>query len=100
MMEKTKLACELEKAVTWIWLEEDQLKAEFYDFSETAQRMFGNDIAHTLTVTDMKKLNLLTKQDEISLLKWMAENFKSYFGIKQWLEKNEIDFRVEIESWA
>ena len=100
MTEKTKLAGELEKTVTWIWLEEDQLKVEVYDFSETAQRMFGNDIAHTLTVTDMKKLYLLTKQDELSLLKWMAENFKSYFGIKQWLEENEIDFRVEIESWA
>ena len=73
---------------------------EVYDFSETAQRMFGNDIAHTLTVTDMKKLYLLAKQDEISLLEWMAENFKSYFGIKHWLEENKIDFRVEIESWA
>jgi hypothetical protein len=100
MMEKAKLACELEKAVTWIWLEEDQLKVDVYDFSETAERMFGNDIAHTLTVTDMKKLYWLTKQDEISLLEWMAENFKSYFGIKQSLEENEFDFRVEIESWA
>ena len=100
MIEKTKLAGGLEKTVTWIWLEEDQFKAEVYDFSETAQRMFGNDIAHPLTVTDMKKLYSLTKQDEISLLKWMAENFKSYFGIKQWLEENEIDFRIEIESWA
>ena len=100
MTEKIKLSGEIEKTATWIWLENGQLKAEFYDFSELAQKMFGNDIAYTLTVTDMKQLYSLTKQDEISLLKWMAENFKSYFGIKQWLEENEIDFRVEIESWA
>ena len=100
MTEKIKLSGEIEKTATWIWLENGQLKAEFYDFSELAQKMFGNDIAYTLTVTDMKQLYSLTKQDEISLLKWMAENFKSYFGIKQLLEENEIDFRVEIESWA
>ena len=97
MIEKTKLTGGLEKTVTWIWLEDDQLKV---DFSETAQQMFGNDIAYTLTVTEMKKIYSLTKQDERSLLKWIEENFKSYFGIKKWLEENQIEFSVEIESWA
>lgn len=30
----------------------------------------------------------------------MAENFRSYFDIKRWLEANEIGFRIETESWA
>ena len=89
-----------EKTVTWIWLEMDQLKVEFYDFSETPQRMFGNDIAYTITVKEMTRLLSLSKQSEASLLPWIADHFKSYFGIKQWLEENKIKFSVERESWA
>ena len=103
MTEKVKLAGGLEKTVTWIWLEPEtggQLKVEFYDFSETAQRMFGNDIACMITVDEMLKLFSLTKQSETSLIPWMTENFRSYFDIKKWLEENEIAFSIERESWA
>jgi hypothetical protein len=100
MIEKVKLNGGPEKTVTWIWLEMDQLNVEFYDFSETAQRMFGNDIAYTITVQEMTKLLSLSKQSETSLLPWITDHFKSYFGIKQWLEENEIQFRIERESWA
>ena len=99
-MEKTKLTDGLEKTATWIWLEDGQLKVEFYDFSETAQNMFGNDIAYTITVNEMTKVFTLTKQSESSLIAWMAESFKSYFEIKKWFEENGIDFRIERESWA
>jgi len=100
MAEKIKLTGGPEKTVTWIWLEEGYLKIEFYDFSETAQRMFGNDIAYTITVDEMTKLFSLTQQSETSLILWMAESFKSYFGIKQWLEEHEIGFDREIDPWA
>jgi hypothetical protein len=100
MVERIKLAGGPEKTVTWIWLEQDRLKVEFYDFSETAQRMFGNDIAYTITVVEMSKLFSLTRQSETSLILWMAENFRSYFDIKKWLEENEVAFRIERESWA
>lgn len=100
MTEKIKLNGGPEKTVTWIWLEKGQIKVEFYDFGETAQRMFGNDIAYTITVQEVTKLLLLSKQSEASLLPWIADHFKSYFGIKQWLEENEIPFRIERESWA
>jgi hypothetical protein len=100
MTEKIKLHGGLENTVTWIWLEEGQLKVEYYDFSDLAERMFGNDIAYTLTVTEMLKLLSLTKQNEASLMAWLAENFKSYFGIKHWLEENKIEFSLERESWA
>jgi hypothetical protein len=101
MIEKTKLNGGLEKTVTWIWIDHrGQLKVEFYDFSETAQRMFGNDIAYTITVNEMTKLFSVSKQSESSLLPWLAEHFKSYFEIKQWLEEHQIEFSINRESWA
>lgn len=100
MVEKVKLAGGLEQTVTWVWLENVQLKVEYYDFSEDAQRFFGNDIAYTLTVTEMDKLYLITKLDEAKVIQWFVENFKTYFAIKKWLEENNIGFNVEIESHA
>lgn len=100
MSEKIKLTGGPEKTVTWIWLENGQLKVEFYDFGETAQRMFGNDIAYTITVYEMARLFSAAEQDESSLMEWLAEQFRSYFGIKQWLEETGIGFTVERESWA
>ena len=100
MPEKIKLTGGPEKTVTWIWLEEEQLKVELYDFSETAQRMVGNDIAYTITVHDMNRLFSATKQDQTSIISWMADKFQSYFGIKKWLEENGIGFSGDIESWA
>ena len=100
MPEKVKLSGGPEKTVTWIWLENRQLKVEYYDFSEPAQRFFGNDIAWTITVHEMDKLLSIVNQDEASLISWMEEYFKSYFAIKQWLEENKIQFSIERESWA
>ena len=100
--QKVKLGGGPDKTVTWIWLDPagGQLKVEYYDFSEAAQRLFGNDIAYTITVDEMDKLLSAINQNKASLIPWMAEYFKSYFGIKQWLEESKIGFRVEIEGWA
>jgi hypothetical protein len=76
------------------------LKVEFYDFSETAQNTFGNDIAYTMTVNELTKVFSLSKQSEATFLQWMSEHFRSYFNIKKWLEENEINFSIEKESWA
>jgi hypothetical protein len=100
MTEKTKLTGGLEKTVTWIWLENNQLKIEYYDFSEEAHNAFGNDIAYILTVNEMEKLYSATSQNEITLIQWLSENFKSYFDIKKWLEENKISYKKEIDSWA
>ena len=100
MPEKVKLSGGPEKTVTWIWLENRQLKVEYYDFSEPAQRFFGNDIAWTITVHEMDKLLSIVNHDEASLISWMEEYFKSYFAIKQWLEENKIEFSIARESWA
>lgn len=103
MADKIQLAGGPEKTATWIWLDPKtggQLKVEFYDFSELAQRMFGNDIAYILTVNEMTRLYTLAKQDETSLVPWLAENFKSYFDLKQWFEENGVDFHRAVDSWA
>ena len=97
---KVKLSGGPEKTATWIWLEKGQLKIEYYDYSELANRMFGNDIAYTLTVTEMEKLFSITEQDEVSLIPWLHENYNSYFDIKKLLEERGIAFHKEIESWA
>ena len=100
--QKVKLSGGPDKTVTCIWLDPtgSQLKVEYYDFSEAAQRLFGNDIAYTITVDEMDKLLSILQQEQASLIPWMAQYFKSYFGIKQWLEESKIGFRVEIEGWA
>jgi hypothetical protein len=100
MTEKVQPTGGPDKAVTWIWLETGQLKVEYSDFSEPAQKLFGNDIAWTITVNDMDKFLSIVNQSEATLIPWIAEYFKSYFGIKQWLEEHEVDFSVERESWA
>ena len=100
MTEKVKLSGGPDKTVTWIWLEDRRLKVEYYDFSGPAQKFFGNDIAWTITVNEMDKLFSRINQDETSIIPWMEQYFKSYFGIKQWLEENGIEFSIERESWA
>lgn len=100
MVKRTQLAGGPDKTVTWIWLENGYLKAEYYDFSESTQQFFGNDIAYTITIHQMDKLYLTSHQNENSILPWMAQNFKGYFDIKKWLEENEIGFDIKIESWA
>lgn len=103
MVEKTKLSGGPDKTVTWIWLDSEvggKLKVEYYDFSEAAERLFGNEIAYTIMVHDMDKLFSTVNQNETSIISWMEQYFKSYFGIKQWLEENGIDFSIEVEGWA
>jgi hypothetical protein len=39
-------------------------------------------------------------QNETTLIAWMEQYFKSYFGIKQWLQENGVEFRIEVEGWA
>ena len=98
---RVKLSGGPEKTVTWISLNNNgQLKIEYYDFSEAAQRLFGNDIAYTITVHEMDKSYATVNRNETSLISWMEQYFKSYFGIKKWLEENGIGFSIEREGWA
>lgn len=100
MIKKVKLSSAPDKTATWIWLEDGELKVEYYDFSKQAHTFFGNDIAWIITVSDMEKLFSIVNKEEATLISWMEGNFKSYFDIKQWLEENGIEFRIKRESWA
>jgi hypothetical protein len=100
MSERSELSGGLDKTVTWIWIEDGRLKVEHYDFSEAAQESFGNDVAYTLTVLDMSELHTLTGESPDSLVDWIVQNFKSYYGIKEWLEQSGIRFSLETESHA
>lgn len=100
MSGRTELSGGLDKTATWVWIEDGRLKVEHYDFSEAAQRSFGNDIAYTITVQDMPELYVLTGQSEASLVDWIVQNFKSYYGIKGWLEQSGLRFSLETESHA
>jgi hypothetical protein len=100
MTDKVKLSGGLDKTVTWIWLEDDQLKVEYYDFSEAAQDALGNDIAYILSVHDMEKLYKLFECDENSIIQSLSGKFSSYFEIKNWLEENTIDFGKHTDHWA
>ena len=56
MVEKVQLNGGPDKSVTWIWLENGHLKVEYYDFSEPAQKFFGNDIAWTKSLRKFRSL--------------------------------------------
>jgi len=100
MSARTGLSGGLDKTATWVWIEDGRLKVEHYDFSDAAQQSFGNDIAYLLAVRDMPELYALTGQSEGSLVDWIVQNFKSYYGIKEWLQQSGIRFSLETESHA
>ena len=102
MTEKVQLNSGPDKSVTRIWLDPagGRLKVEYYDFSEPAQKFFGNDIAWIITVNDMDSSYSSLNQNEATLIPWMEHYFKSYFGIKHWLQEHEINFNINRESWA
>ena len=97
-MEKIKITSDPDKTITWIWLENEQLKMEYYDFSGLAYYMFGNNIVYSLTVEETERLYLLTKRDEASVLRWLLDNFVNFFGVKRWLEDNRVAFDVKVEK--
>jgi hypothetical protein len=48
----------------------------------------------------MDRLFSTVNKNETSIIPWMEQYFKSYFGIKKWLEENGIHFSIERETWA
>lgn len=99
-MDKIKITSDPDKTITWIWLEDEQLKIEYYDFSGLAYYLFGNNIVYTLTVSETERLFLLTQRDKDSLLRWLVDNFMNFFGIKRWLEDNKVAFSLQTEKLA
>lgn len=98
MIGKVTLTDGTNKTLTWSWLEDDMLTIEYYDFSELAYYIFGNNVVYTLTVSETERLLFLTKRDQESLTKWLSDNFQNFFGVKRWLEDNKVSFCLQIEK--
>lgn len=88
------------------------LLVELYDFSDDAQRHFGNDVAYTLVVDPAEKgrvLALLTTEHEDNaresspdslLLRLMHQRFSDYFEVNAWFQEQEISFCSKFDSCA
>src|SRR6266508_5056876 len=96
-VKKVKLSGGPDKTATWIWLDPagGQLKVEYYDFSESAQKLFGNDIAYTITVNEIDKLFSTVNQNETSIIQWMEQYFKSYLALNNGLKKMELTLALQ-----
>jgi len=88
------------------------LVVELYDFSDSAEQWFGNDVAFLLKVSSADKSRMLSclrsgqngmegslDRDQL-LLQLLKEQFDDYFAVKEWLEENKIPFEKEFDSWA
>ena len=90
--------------------ENGDLVVELYDFSESAQDHFGNDVAFLLTVSSSDKQSiqsaLANNQDvkdndqDTVLLELIKNKFLSYYEVKEWLDKLGIAYKKEFDSWA
>ena len=83
---------------------------ELYDYSEHAERSFGNDVAFLIHVAAEHKsrmLALLRDSDtgeaeytDSDLFERLQGRFQNYFEIKEWLDANGIPYRKEFDGWA
>ena len=88
------------------------LVIELYDFSSEAEKWFGNDVAFLLKISPGDKGKMLScllegqnqmfdeSQKDDLLLQLIEERFADYHEVKQWIEKNEIPYEKEFDSWA
>ena len=92
-----------DKTVTWIWLDPEtggRLKVEYYDFSETAQKLFGNDIAYTITVNEMNKLFSTVNQNQTSIRASMdARRQPRLLDVRRRRSEQRVD-RAERWAWS
>jgi len=92
--------------------DDGSLVVEFYDYSDQAERCFGNDVAYMLFVDAREAAMMLPllsneqadaehpKDPRALLLQLLSHHFDNYFELKDWLETNEISFRKEFDSRA
>lgn len=112
--ERVTLTGGSEHTAHWLYFDDNGgLVVEFYDFSDAAHDLMGNDVAMLLHIdaeeTD-RMLSLLlqgTPEDADQsddkhdlLLKVMSNKFTNYWEVEKWLEASGITFRKEFDSWA
>jgi hypothetical protein len=86
------------------------LVIEFYDFSDSAQSQFGNDVAILMVISpDDKKLmfsKLLDHQEAIEddtdtlLLQIIKDKFSSYYEVQAWLNTAAMPYEKRFDPYA
>jgi hypothetical protein len=118
-LKTVKLKPNLEKTSSTAFIKPDgSLIVEFYDFSDAAQDMFGNDVAYQLILSPDSKTGMLDRlgfevdltqfrahSDRASdpdwlLLEIIESRFQSYFEIAEWLENHLVPFEKKFDAWA
>ncbi|HEX2076479.1 MAG TPA: hypothetical protein VHG08_02185 [Longimicrobium sp.] len=101
---RVRLSGGLQKTASWAILRADGgVTVEWYDYSEEAHRVFGNDVAHLVHVSpsDVPRLcTLLGAADADAVLQAMEARFADYFAAKAWLDEQSIPYQQEYDSWA
>jgi hypothetical protein len=101
---RLRLSGGLAKTASWVILRADGgVTVEWYDYSEEAQQVWGNDVAYLVHVDagDAPQLcALLGAADADALPAAMQARFADYFAAKAWLDEHAIPYRQEFDSWA
>ncbi len=92
-------------------LADGSLEIDHFDFSETAQETFGNDVAFMIYVAAVEKTKLLQLLEQATnfvstasdlddrLLDLLAANY-DYHSFAKWIEKQDIPFTKKFDGWA
>lgn len=105
-----KLRSGPEKTASWVRLGPGgTLEAEFYDYSESAEEHFGNDVAFLLELDPGARLRMeeillqgcpRSGDREDTLLRAIEACFPDFFELKGWLRELGIPFRESFDSRA
>ena len=81
-----------------------ELCVEIFDFSDEAQKVFGNDVAYTVSIHDKAALRQLlglhADAKDVDIVDRVATQFEDYYAVKRWLEASGVAFDETFESWA
>ena len=108
---RVKLEGGLDKTASSVEIKENgNLVIEFYDFSDSAQSQFGNDVAILMVISPGDKKLMLSKlldnQEAIEddtdnlLLLLIKDRFSSYYEVQAWLNTAAIPYKKEFDPWA
>jgi hypothetical protein len=88
------------------------LVVEFYDHSDQAEHMMGNDVAYLITIRTGHKERVLKRllgaasilvpgeTADALLLMVLSERFESYFDVRDWLDANDLPFHKSFDGRA
>lgn len=97
----------LDRTASSVILKDDgSLVVELYDFSDEAERHFGNDVALLVTVGAAEKRTVLERlggerlAGDDELLRLVEGRFGDYFELVRWLDENGVPYHKGFDAWA